>query len=154
MEIWKDIKGYEGLYQVSNLGNVKSLNYNKTKKEKVMKPYKDSQGYLQVELKGKAHIVHLLVARAFIPQEENKMEINHKDKNKLNNNVNNLEWCDRTYNVRYSHSKPVLQYDLKGNFIKEWECMVDAVKFYNDKNISAVCRGKQKTCKGYIWRYK
>ena len=100
-EIWKDIKGYEGLYQVSNFGRVKSLHG----KEKILKPYHKSTGYIQVILcknyKTVARMVHRLVAEAFIPNPENKSQVNHKDENPLNNVDSNLEWCSATYNINY-----------------------------------------------------
>ena len=99
-EIWKDIKGYEGLYQVSNLGRVKSLRYNR-----LMSLRTDYRGYLDVmfsvDAKTKRYKVHRLVAQAFIPNTENKPQVNHKDENKQNNNVENLEWCTNEYNSNY-----------------------------------------------------
>ena len=108
-EIWKDIEGYEGLYQVSTCGNVKSLpkvRRNGTgtyiQKEKLLKPSNTSTGYKKVELckdgKRKSFKVHRLVAQAFIPNPENKREVNHIDGNKHNNNVNNLEWVTSSEN--------------------------------------------------------
>lgn len=95
MEIWKDIKGYEGTYQISNLGSVKSF-IGKTKILKNSKPIKRKDGnysYPKVQLKGKTYRIHRLVALAFIPNPENKSEVNHKDKNINNNTLDNLEWC-------------------------------------------------------------
>lgn len=104
-EIWKDIKGYEGLYQVSNLGRVKSLKVSKIKSERIRKSYQQSSGYISIVLckNGKAvnHKVHRLVASAFIDNPNNLPEINHKDENKANNKVDNLEWCDSSYNKNY-----------------------------------------------------
>ena len=164
-EIWKDKKGYEGHYQVSNWGRVKSIKFGK---EKILKLIKDKDGYLQVTLCKnnikKVYKVHRLVAEAFIDNTDNLPQVNHKDENKLNNNVDNLEWCDRLYNVRYGtgierrskkRSKPVLQYDLEGNFIKEWVSINECVRNgYNQGNVAACCRGKRKYHKDCIWRYK
>ena len=104
MEVWKDIPGFEN-YQISNYGNVKSLNYGRTGKTKLLKPTISGKGYLQVRLskfgKPNALLVHRLVAIAFIPNPDNLPHINHKDENKLNNNPNNLEWCDNSYNNNY-----------------------------------------------------
>lgn len=133
-EVWKDIKGYEGLYQVSNFGRIKSLerkriDRNQILPEKILSIRKKENGYLTVSLnkntKDKKHLVHRLVAQAFIPNIDNKPCINHKDENKTNNNVDNLEWCTHKYNSNYNNLfkkryKKVNQYDLQGNFIKEW----------------------------------
>lgn len=160
MEIWKDIPGYEGLYQVSNYGRVKSF-HGRVEKEKILQPYY-KQKYAQILLikdkKRKLARVHRLVAEAFIPNPDHKPQVNHKDENKRNNNVDNLEWCDCDYNIIYSQGKAVLQYDKTGNFLREWACMRDAERQLgiNITNISACCRkvGRVKTAGGYIWRYK
>lgn len=103
-EIWKDVKDYEGRYQVSNQGRVKRL-YHRSGKERVISPEKVMGGYLRVNLykNGKAkHIsVHRLVAQTFIPNTENWPEVNHKDEVKTNNSVANLEWCSKAYNCQY-----------------------------------------------------
>lgn len=105
METWKDIKGYEGLYQVSNLGRVKSLNYNHTGNVKVISSRVCNSGYLRVQLHKdgvrKKLLIHRLVAEAFIPNPLNLPEVNHKDEDKTDNRVENLEFCDRTYNINY-----------------------------------------------------
>ena len=102
MEIWRDIEGYEGLYQVSNLGRVRSLNYKRTGKVQNMKLGTYPNGYKMVDLKKnnkrKAHLVHRLVAKAFIPNPNQLCEVNHKDEDKANNTVDNLEWCSHIYN--------------------------------------------------------
>lgn len=99
-EIWKDIKDYEGLYQVSNLGRVKSLRY-----DRIMKLRTDYRGYLDVLIsvksKTKRYKVHRLVAEAFIPNPNNLPQVNHIDENKQNNNLTNLEWCTNEYNNHY-----------------------------------------------------
>ena len=112
-EIWKDIVGYEGLYQVSNFGRVKSLAKYKNgnggskfwRKERILKPANTGRGYLMVvlikEKKRTTYILHRLVAQAFIPNPNNLPQINHKDENKTNNVVSNLEWCDNKYNSNY-----------------------------------------------------
>lgn len=105
-EIWRDVKGYEGLYQISNLGRVKSLNYKKMKVEKILSLKPKKQGYARVNFSKngirKTFTVHRLVALAFIPKEKNKNLINHKNEIKNDNRVCNLEWCDSQYNLIYS----------------------------------------------------
>lgn len=164
-EIWKDKKDYEGLYQTSNLGRVKSFKFGK---ERILKPGTDKNGYLLVNLckngKVKTFKVHRLVAEAFLPNPDNLPEVNHKDENKQNNVVSNLEWCDRKYNINYGtgvrrsylqRCKPVLQYDLEGNFVREWKSIRECGRNgYDQGNVTSCCRGKQKTHKGFIWKYK
>ena len=100
-EIWKNIEGYEGKYQVSNLGRVKSM----IGQEKVLHPKKHRNGHLQIGLhkdkKRKTMYIHRLVAQAFIPKPDNLPCVNHKDENPNNNNVDNLEWCTQKYNCNY-----------------------------------------------------
>lgn len=108
-EIWKDIKNYEGLYQVSTLGNVKSLNFKHTGKEKILKLTKNSSGYLNVGLckdgKRKGFLVHRLVAETFIPNPDNLKQVNHLSERKTENNVKNLEWVTAKYNVNYGTAR-------------------------------------------------
>ena len=109
-EIWKDIPNYEGLYQASNLGRIKSIQYfNHTNnkiypRDKILKPILNEKGYCRVDLsksrKIKRHRVHRLVAETFIPNPYNLLEVNHIDGNKQNNKVNNLEWCSHSYNMK------------------------------------------------------
>lgn len=173
MEEWRNIEGYEN-YQVSNLGRVKSLNYNHTGKEQILKPRKDHNGYLQVSLsknrKQKWYLVHRLVAKAFIPNPLNLPDCNHRSEMKTENFVENLEWCDRKYNINYGSrnkivaekcingkcSKTVLQYDKEGNFIREWPSgwEVQRQTGYLRGNISLCCSGKYKQAYGYVWKYK
>ena len=105
MEEWKYIEGYEGLYQVSNYGRVRSLFYRKKNQVQLLKLRKVTKGYLQVALwknrKRKDFMVHKLVAEAFIPNPNNYPQINHKDEDKTNNCVENLEWCTNEYNHNY-----------------------------------------------------
>lgn len=117
-EVWKPIKGFEGLYEISNLGRVKSLpkytdskGYPQLRKEKFLKPGKTGKkrNYLAVVLNnGKSYKVHRLVAEAFIPNPNNLPLVNHKDENPANNRVDNLEWCTNKYNSQYS-AKPLTE---------------------------------------------
>jgi len=169
-EIWKDIKNYEGLYQVSNWGRVKSLkrlvkrlNGYLTVPEKILQPLIQSNGYYYVGLvKNNKRInykIHRLVAEAFIDNPNNYKEVNHKDECKTNNVVSNLEWCDRKYNQNYGTrtekcSKKVYQYTLDGKFVKEWKSTAECARNgFNQSSVSACCRGIIKTYKGFIWSY-
>lgn len=170
-EIWKDIKGYENLYQISNLGRIKSFPRigTRTMKIRILKQTITKNGYYCVVLyknrKPKTKSVHRLVAETFIPNPNNYNIVNHKDENSLNNNVNNLEWCTQKYNINYGTGNKrrsdtekikVNQYDLNGNFIKEWQGIIDVSKKLkiSDGNIVACCKGKRKTAGGYKWEYK
>ena len=166
-EIWKDKKNYEGRYQVSNCGRVKSLNYHRMGFEKILKTKVDKDGYLTVMLNNprKTFRVHRLVAEAFIPNPDNLPQVNHKDENKQNNVVTNLEWCDVKYNNEYNNGqkrrtikrlKPILQYTLDGEFVREWESAKQAEREggFNNVCICRCCLGQRKTHKGFRWSYK
>lgn len=176
MEIWKDIKGYEGLYQVSSYGRVMSLGNGKSGKsiQRIMKPHKTNKGYLQVGLckdgVRKLFKIHRLVAAAFIPNLLDYTQVNHRDENKENNHIDNLEYCDNTYNYHYgtriervseinknnSCSRPIIQYELDGTFVREWPSIRETKREcgYNNRGIIGCCNGEFKTAYGYIWRYK
>lgn len=159
-EIWKDIKNYEGIYQISNIGRVKNL-----KKNKILSTLKTGRyNHLSLSKNGivKNHSIHRLVAEAFISNPNNYKYINHKDENTRNNNANNLEWCSQSYNINYGTRKEkvknklsisINQYDMNNNFIKKWDCMQDAIRFYNNYHICNVCKGTRKSANGYIWKY-
>lgn len=167
-EVWKDIDGYEGLYQVSNMGRVKSLNYRHTGKEKVLRLWKQTNGYDDVFLykngKGKTYSVHRLIANTFIPNPYNLPCINHKDENPSNNHVDNLEWCSYQYNNTYGTviqrrtektGKTVYQYTLDGEFVAEYPSAREVQRLFdfNASNINNCCRGKIKTSNGFVWSY-
>ena len=178
-EIWKDVDGYEGKYQISKLGNVMSLNYAGRGYARKLTPKCNNSGRLWVELldggKRKCMLIHRLVALAFIPNPENLPQINHKDENPKNNAVENLEWCDQKYNIRYSLERhperykekrqtakygrrlnlKVDQFDKDGNFIKRWpnSRTIHVETKMSDWGISECCRGNRKTAHGFIWRY-
>lgn len=163
--LWKSIPGYEGIYEVSNTGQVRGKNG-------IRKPQETWDGYQYVKLCRRGHEkkykVHRLVALAFIPNPLGLAEINHRDENKRNNHVLNLEWCDRVYNdnygsrnnraaesIRKAKQKSVSCYDKSGNFICTFESAKEAGK---EMNIAYSCitgcaRGRRKSAGGYIWKY-
>ena len=182
MENWKDIKGYEGFYQVSDCGRIKSLERDvyysngivHHLKEKILAPFLDKDGYQIVSLylngKAKSITVHRLVAEAFLPNPENKSQINHKNEVKNNNVVENLEWCTASYNVNYGtrtersvqnrrsyklgnhpHAKPVFCEELN----KKFDCITSAQEELGiwGSAITKACKGKIKTAGGFHWRY-
>lgn len=136
IEIWKDIHGYEGEYQVSNTGQVRSLNYLHTGEVKPLKQNTDGNGYKVVTLykngKKKTCRVHRLVAIVFLPNPNNLPMVNHKDEHPSNNNVNNLEWCTSEYNNNYGTKKEKLSESLKGKSFSE----------EHKKNLSKSHKGK------------
>ena len=165
-EIWCPIKGYEGLYEVSDQGRVRSLKFGK---ERILKTGITPQGYLFVSIckngEQKKCKVHRIVAQAFIPNPDNLPEVNHKDEDKTNNSVSNLEWCDRKYNINYGthnqrmaekKSKSVLQYTKSGEFVKEWKSGIDVQRNlgYLQNYISSCCTGRYKSAYGFIWKFK
>jgi len=171
-EVWKDIPTYEGRYQASNLGNIKSLNYRRFKTQKKLIFSTTKTGYKTVTLynKGKnVRSVHRLIAFAFIPNPENKPYINHIDENKANNHIDNLEWvtphenCMHGTSIQRSaagkingkHSKSVIQKDMSGKYIKTWPSMMEAERngFCNSL-ICACCKGRIKFHKNYKWEYE
>lgn len=173
--IYKNL-GFLGfpLYEVGSDGSVVSLKWRNSKERKELKPSKTKNGYLSVYLSdGKNHYVHRLVAMAFIPNPLNFPIINHKDENKQNNNVSNLEWCTVRYNRNYgganertsnairNHKKistPIRQYSRKGDFIKEYPSIMEAHRqsgLYYQNIVKCCNHDKQYAhCGGYIWRFK
>lgn len=173
-EIWKDIVDYKGLYQASNLGRIKSLDkkdaMGRLVKGKIMKPATRKDGYLQITLhkdkKATKFLVHRLIAEIFIENKQNLKEINHKDENKQNNNISNLEWCSRKYNVNYGEAnkkrrykllnkrgKKIAQYDKKGNLLNMFLSLSQATRDtkVNKAHISECCNKYRKTAGGYKW---
>jgi hypothetical protein len=174
-EVWKDVVGYPN-YEVSNFGNVRSKK-REVKRQNGRNYIKPSNllkkeyclGYLRVSLfdEGKIvhKLVHRLVAEAFIPNLHDNPYINHKDENKLNNNVNNLEWCTAKYNCNYGgrnkkicdkRSFKIKQLDLDDNLIKIWNSGNEIARYFkvsSGSHIIKCCRGEYKTMYGYKWRF-
>lgn len=171
-EEWRPIPGYEGMYEISNYGRLKSLLHGIPFLVRV-KTTRSGRMNANLHYKGKCVTfgVHVLVAKAFIPNPENLPEVNHKDENPLNNCVENLEWCTHNYNMHYgtlyqrlsekqkncsSTSMPVSQYDLKGNIVKLWPSIREVqrtLKTKGWKTICSACKGKTHSAIGYQWRY-
>lgn len=183
MEEWKDIEGYEGLYQVSNEGRVKSLHREiiykdgrkKTLSEKILHNLLSDLGYYHVMLSKngipKRYKVHRLVAKAFIPNPDNLPIINHRDESPKNNVVENLEWCTQGYNIHYGTmiergrlkqqnrvdlSKKVLQFNTDGELVSEYQSASEVERInpqFKTSSITRCCRNNH-TYKGFIWRYE
>lgn len=173
---WSSVIGYEGLYEVSNDGRVRTVRHMTNgheipSRELAVSIYK-SQRYARVRLykkgKPKDHMVHRLVAEAFIPNPKNKPQVNHIDGNRTNNRADNLEWCTQAENNRHAidnglqnpyiaieaTKKKVLQIDMDGTIVKEWESLTAAATALGLQvsNISHCCSGKIGSTGGYKWR--
>lgn len=168
IETWKDISGYEGLYQISNVGRVRSLITGK-----ILKELNSTAGYLQVVLYknriSKRMLIHRLVAESFIHTPEKKRTVNHKNGDKHDNSVNNLEWATHKENMRHAYatglkinvgqknnkrSIPVAQYDKNMRLIRIYPSLNEAGRSgYRAEEICKCCKGKAKTTGGFIWKY-
>lgn len=182
-EIWKDIEGYEGLYQCSNLGNIKSLERiettngivnKRTRGSRILKPIKNHRGYILVRLSkngiAKSYQVHRIIAKHFILNPDNLPQVNHKDEDKTNNCVDNLEWCTSAYNSNYGDrnkkiggkliNHPNLSKSVLGikddKIIYYFKSTSEAERNgFDHSKISSCCQNKPryKTHKGYKWQY-
>lgn len=182
MEIWKDIPGYEGSYQASTKGKIRGLNRIclskngsfRTVSNKILTPKIDRYGYYELHLSLKnirIHFkIHILIAKTFISNPKNKPQVNHKDGNKLNNKISNLEWNTNSENILHAFKNGLMknnnfinnparikckQFNLDGSFIKEWNSLTEAANFYgiDNTNIVRCCKGNRKTSKNFIWSY-
>lgn len=183
--MWIPIKNFEGLYSINEKGEVLSHSrkvtlYNGgwyTTNERILKPYLTKKGYAAVDLGSARFVVHRLVAQAFLPNPENKPQVNHIDGDKINNHVSNLEWVTNQENVQHAHDigliqmtekklqrlrdqneklkKKVAQYTLNGELINIYESVryVHNNTDYKQSSVSKACRGDLKTYKGFIWKY-
>lgn len=167
-EEWSDIAGYEGLYQISNYGEIKSSYTNK-----ILKPNHENTGYLTVALYKSSKVrrckIHRIVAETFIANEHKKPVVNHKNGDKTDNRVQNLEWATHKENMQHAFatglkvgvnhpnnkkSIPVAQYDKNMNFVKLYPSINEAGRNgFRTEEICKCCKGKKKTTGGYIWRY-
>lgn len=181
-EVWKPVKDYEELYEVSSLGNVRSITrYKKILKPGLVRGYPHITLYNSKNKKNKNYNIHRLVAETFIDNPNNLPQVNHKDGNKLNNSVDNLEWCTckenilhgiknglkiykkGTQNAMYgkygknsNRAIPILQFDLNNNLVKQWDSQIEIQRElgYKQSVISNCCNGRGKTAYGYIWKHK
>lgn len=169
MEEWKDIDGYDGVYQVSSEGRVRSFQCNKCKilNCHIVVKTKHLKIGLYKDKKRKHYYVHKLVAKAFLPNPNSYTEVNHKDENPLNNNVENLEWCTHRYNMTYGtcqersrithleRTPSILMYNKEGVLKATFNSVVDAEKETGTphSNIIACCKGRLKTANRYVWKY-
>lgn len=178
-EIWKDVVGYEGLYQVSNLGRVRSLNFYRKKRIGVLRQKKLNTGYMALDLykdrMPRTLNVHRLVAIAFVENKDGLPWVNHIDGNKQNNAASNLEWCTAKQNTEHAKrtglrkqsnvagmygihkktQKAVNQFTKDGEFVARWDSMLAAARSFHctQRCISACASGRTKSSMGFVWRF-
>ena len=177
VEYWLPVKGYEGLYEVSNWGRVRSTQYHRGTTTHLLSPSIKKNGYVYVTLckNKKTHtlLVHRLVAEAFLPNTDGLPQVNHKNENKLENYVWNLEWCTQKYNVNYgagirkmlnsrndkkgkTAERPIIQYSKNGEYIGRFNSQTEAAKELgiSQGNINSCLNNNRYTAGGYKWEYE
>ena len=152
-EIWKEIQGYEGEYEISTKGRVRNIMTGR-----ILGGTYDCYGYRFVKLKGKNYKIHRLVALAFLPNPSKLPQVNHKNERKDDNNVGNLEWCSASYNTNYSshnQSCKIKQLNKDGELIRTWESshQIERETGYSQGYILKCCKGKYKQAYGFQWEY-
>lgn len=177
-EIWKEIPEFDDLYQISNMGRIKSFYRNQ--KGILLKTHVDKLGYIKIQLKGKEYLVHRLVALLFVPNPYFYKEINHKDGNKKNNCADNLEWCTRSENMKHAFAtglkenrkgsesnaaKSFYQFDKQGNLLRHWGSLIECADYLANldpkngpakdvrKRLTATLHNRHKTCCGYLFSF-
>ena len=177
-EMWKEMVGYEGIYQISNMGNIRRVRVKEVEgvtitkvkflKKQIYNGYYGVMLYGGKKSKAKFHLVHRLVLETFCGKPDRcseKMVVNHMDENKLNNRVENLEWSTHRYNCNYGTAQirksktikmPISQYSKNKRLIKHWDSATDAARElnYDQSYISKCCKGLLKTAYGFIWKYR
>lgn len=163
MEIWRPVKGYEGHYEVSNKGRIKSLASNR-----LLSPHNNGVGYLKVELwkdkVGKKKYIHRIVADTFLPNPLNRTEVNHKDSDPANNTLENLEWVSSSENTKHAvykgalsawgnAAKPIEAIDIATGRVKQYATISEAEREIGSMHITDVLKGKRHQCKGFFFRY-
>ena len=173
IEVWKDVDEFDGVYQISNFGRLKSVERTVKHpkgecviKGKFLSEVVNKKGYIEYQItynsKHYGRKAHRLVANAFIPNPQNLPQVNHIDGDKTNNKASNLEWCTNRHNVIHAYenqlhkTRPIIQFDLDGNEIKKWKSAGEIQRELGLRrsHIHEACKGKRKTFHGYVWKFE